>query len=237
MADTQTTTPTTRREILSGIAAATAALAVPGASATTPDVGAVLEAWRAWRALEEEAWPLRPTIDWKRKGVPLDIEAPSVEVCGTMCQFEWAIDLACDAAPAWIQPAIAEIRKAAKAELVAAWKRREEFYQKIGLEKAEDRTDEITDLQSPLISRIEDATGSEPVIVAAKLDLAVSCLHSQAEFGDTPQIYIAAVIRGLLSELPDDMREKLAPIAAADDVVKAVYWPRPADVPKTPKIR
>jgi hypothetical protein len=35
-----------------------------------------------------------------------------------------------------------------------------------------------------------------------------------------------------LPALPDDMRAKMEPIAAADDIVKAVYWPRPADEPK-----
>jgi hypothetical protein len=39
-------------------------------------------------------------------------------------------------------------------------------------------------------------------------------------------------MRGLLPELPADMRAKMEPIAAADDIVRNVYWPRPADVPK-----
>ena len=57
MANSETTTPTTRRAILTGIAAtavAGAALAVPPAAAATTDVDAVLAAWRTWHALGTE---------------------------------------------------------------------------------------------------------------------------------------------------------------------------------------
>jgi hypothetical protein len=233
MAKTENSTSTTRRAILAGAAAAIVAVPSPaGADNHDNEVNAVLDAWRAWRALEEEDRRLQADIKWKELGVPGWAQVPSVQVFDKDCWSDDAIDAACNAAPKWLQSMVPEIRQKAHEELIAVWKRRDAFYAKIGLDKLEERSDEITNLQSPLIRTIERSDSSAPIVVAAKLDLAIARFKSDAHLADLPQGHICDAVRGLLPELPADMREKLAPIAAADDVVKSVYWPRPVDMPK-----
>jgi hypothetical protein len=236
MADSTHSIPSSRRNVLVGLGAAAATLVPMAASASATvdsNVEAVLEAWRAWRALEEEDIRLNFKIKWKLQMVPSWAQVPGITVFETFCLTEDCIDDACNAAPAWVQPAVPEIRKQAKAEFSAVWRRREELYEKIGLAKLEARQDEIVNLQVPHIKLIENAPGSHPVIVAAKLDMSIAQCDSSSHLSDLPQGYICDAMRGLLPDLPEEMREKMATIAAADDIVKAVYWPRPADCPKS----
>jgi hypothetical protein len=225
MADTNHTTPT-RRAILSGIVAATAAtavLAVPAASAATGDVDAVLAAWRAWRPLEEESSILSDAIHDLYNKHPNARQMPGLLVLGVRCTSEEGIDAVCDAAPAWMRPSIPQLRESAKRELAAEWKRAEAFDERIGMKPLQQRLDKVGALAGSLLDLIENADGSSPVIVAAKLDCALSHLSGEEHLEDLGPSSIASAIRGLLPELPDDMRAKLVPIAAGEGTIGDIY--------------
>jgi hypothetical protein len=215
-----------RRAVMAGIAAttaATAALAVPAASAATTDAEAVLAAWRAWRPLEEELRTNAARITELHRRHPEAATIPGIEVLGLMCMSESAIDGALRAAPAWMQPAVPRLAETAKRELRSERDRLEKLDESIGTAQLQRRQDEVVQLQDPHVELIESAQSSAPVVLAAQLDLALAHLDQDHSIEDIGPGLIAAAVRGLLPELPDDMREKLAPIAAGEGKIGEVY--------------
>jgi hypothetical protein len=184
---------------------------------------AVLTAWRAWRALEEEDRRLQSAIGWKRQAQPKWAQNPSIEVVNRVCYWPDMIDDACNSAPAWMKPFVDELRNSAKKEFADIDARAAAHNESIGIAPLERRAYEIEALQDSLIETIEKAEGSAPVIIAAKLDLALSRMDSGEALADSPLCYIAAAVRGLLHELPSDMRTALAPIAAGEGTIDAAY--------------
>jgi hypothetical protein len=219
-------TRTTRRAILTGIAATAAATAVPAQAGATIDAEAVLAAWRAWRPLEEEDWALCAELKDAYKRYPQAFIPPGVLVCDVNCMTAENIDEACKQAPAWMQPAMAHIRECAKQELAAEWTRFEKLEDKVGISRMNRRSDEVDALRGPHFDLIENADGSSPIIIAAKLDCALSHLSGDEDLSDCGPSGIASAIRGLLPELPADMAQTLAPIAAGEGKVRDTHHRR-----------
>jgi hypothetical protein len=225
MANTDNTT-TTRRAILTGIAATTAAtavLAVPAASAVTTDVDAVLAAWRAWRPLEEEGRAISAAIRDLHEKHPLTRKIPSVLVFDQQCVTDENIEEVCQRAPAWMQPAIPQLQESAKRELAAEQKRSEEFNDQVGITQLYNHLEEIDEASGRHFELIDRATGSSPVIIAAQLDLALAHMDGDEDISDCGPRSIVSAIRGLLPELPADMAEALAPIAAGEGTIWDAY--------------
>jgi len=220
----------TRRAALRGVvstAAATAALAVPAASATTADVDAVLNAWRAWRPLEEEDWAINAAWRDIHNKHPRTRETPSVLVFGVQCTNDRDIDDVCSRAAEWMGPVMPQLRESANRELAAVLARAGALEKKTGLTRLQERSEELDGIRGPLFDLIENADGSSPIVVAAKLDCALSHLSADANLDDCGPSGIVSAIRGLLPELPSDMREKLALIAVGEGKIREIYTPRP----------
>jgi hypothetical protein len=223
---------TTRRAAMRGIAAtavATAALAIPAASASTTNVDAVLAAWRAWRPLAEEF--ARLSEEWTRihKAAPEWVRnGPHIEIAGVQVHSPETVDRAMKSLPDWLKPASEQLRECAVRGWDEGWARVEAERVRIGLYPVQNRQDEITELQDPLIVVIENAGGSHPVVIAAKLDLALSNADDEYDLGDAEVAYIASAIRALLPELPADMAQSLAPIAAMEGTIRQIYTRLPA---------
>jgi hypothetical protein len=230
MADTDNTR-TTRRAILTGIAATTAAtaLAVPATADAMSDVDAVLAAWRVWRPLEEEDWSINAAWQGIYSRHPSTRNIPSVLVFDVQCMSDDGIDEVCRRQPAWMQPAMPQLRESAKQELAAEIARSDSFDEKVGLAKLQRRSEDIDQIMGPLLDLIENADGSAPIIIAAKLDCALSHLRGDDCLSDCGPSGIASAIRGLLPELPEDMRQKLAPIAAGEGKIREIYTRPVAD--------
>lgn len=219
-----------RRAMLRGIAATTAAgaaVAVPAAIAnasTATDVDAVLAAWRAWRPLAEEFARLsdeaerieKSMPDWARSG-------PHIAINDVQVYSPHSLDQAMKQLPDWLKPASEQLRECALRGWNEGWARAEAERARVGLAPRRDRMDEITDLEDPLITLIENASGSHPVVVAAKMDMALNKTSCSDLFEDLPWSLLASAVRGVLSDLPADMAEALAPIAAGHGMIGEIY--------------
>jgi hypothetical protein len=200
-----------RRAILAGLA--TASIAGTATAAEHDDTEAVLAAWREWRPLQCEDAALTPQIQAAYKALPNWVKVPQIQVLDTWCWDDKAIDDVCDRAPTWMNPAIPDLRVAAKRELQDLWRRGEEYSQRCGYTDLEKRSDAIMERQVALVKRIENSNSNHPIVIAAKIDMALSEASSDDLFGDCPWVPISAILRALMPHLPADMAAALAPAA------------------------
>jgi hypothetical protein len=200
-----------RRAILAGIASTP--LLGTSALAETDEVDAVLAAWREWRPLQCEDAALTPKMKAAFKALPTWVKTPQVRVLDTWCGYEGEINEVCDLAPAWMAPAIPTVQEAAKRELQDLVRRGEEHTQQCGYADLDKYSEELMKRQMPLTERIEASNSNHPIVIAAKIDIALSEAPTDEMLGDCPWVPIAAIVRSLLPHLPADMAEALTPVA------------------------
>jgi hypothetical protein len=87
----------------------------------------------------------------------------------------------------------------------------------------ERRSDEIMDMQTDLIDRIEASDSTHPAVVAAKIDLALSQGRKDDLLDDCPWHATTAILRSLLPRLPADMAATLAPAAEARGTIGQLF--------------
>jgi len=195
-----------RRSVLAGLAVAPIAGTV--VAAEPDEVERVLAAWREWRPLCEDA-ALTPRMNALYKAVPDSAKNPQVQVLDEWCWSDEHIDQTCDRAPAWMKSVISDVWRSAKQELQDMWLRAGEHLELCGYEDLERQSEELMRRQGPLVEQIEGSNSNHPIVIAAKIDMALSEAPSDNMFGDCPWVPISAIVRALLPYLPADMAAAL----------------------------
>jgi hypothetical protein len=232
MASIQHSTATSRRNVLTVIGAAAAAVipikTAAALPATAADVDGVITAWRQLRDLQVEYQSLDDEMREIQEDLPLWVKQPRVLVMvGKPSGREfWAsteaqIEAHYIALPWWgSMSAKQKVEMMAKrdskvAELEEIKQRAASEYEKAGWTWRDRRQNEIDEAEPPLHKTIDEATGHHPVIIAAKLwhGLTFQCTEM---FDDYPARCLVGAIRGLRSHLPSDMRAAMDLITNAD---------------------
>jgi hypothetical protein len=232
-------TSPTRRAILRGIAAtavSTAAVAIPSPASPSDDPNAVLAAWCKlkdltveWRRLDDEMWEIWSDLpEWARK--------PKVLLLvGKYSGDQFYASSADEIERYYMNPAspwypfsdkvLAEKRAkiAAKvAELQEIEARADAERERTGWAWRDQRQDEIDTLEAQYHQVIDKAIGAHPVIIAAKLWQALYFTSTEKYFDDYPLCSIVGAIRGLLPDLPAEMRATMHLIAHAEPTTTMV---------------
>ena len=233
-----------RRAVLRGIAStatATAALAVPTIASASTDPEPVIAAWRAWRALEMEFLGLARLEREKWAALPDWVRAPKVLLMvGKPSGREFFASYPEEIEQHFFHPASAffpstpaqlEAKKARRdaklAELEDIQRRASQEQERCGLRAIEKRLDELVEAQDGLERLIEESPSMSPVSLAAKVDVGFSHSEKDESLVDLPHCMFAAIVRSIIHELPADMVEALAPIAAGEGTIREIYT-RPA---------
>ena len=236
----------TRRALLRGSMTAAAAATITtvpiAAAAAPPDADPVLEAWRAWRPLEEQAARLVIERDQIWASLPKEAKAPTVLVetpdglrlrMPSVDQYDrWTgfldelAEKAGDSNPA--EPEISGnwlrgyrrnfLRRFRRAEAKAR-----ALIDKSGWTALDNRIADIWDQMEPHESAIVGATATSPVAIAAQLDLGLAHADWTDYLTDLPHKVACGVIRNLLPQLPADMAAALEPIAAERGTILDAY--------------
>ena len=214
----------TRRALLRGsvtaVAAATVTTLPIAAAAALPEPDPVLDAWRAWRPLEERSVYLLTERDRISASLPEEVHTPMIRVMvpvggGQMAPLPiWRMKAYDNWMERLARPderALLKLhRRNVARRLQRALAKAERQKKLAGLTALQAQLDALWAQQEPLYRAIKDSTSVSPVAIAAKIDVGLSLMDKSDLLGDH---MVCDIVRDLMPQLPADMREALAPIA------------------------
>lgn len=236
----------TRRAVLRGSAVAVAAAAITlpvAAAAALPDPDPVLDAWRAWRPLEEEAARLiverdriwqslpkeatAPVVVVTRPGIGHDLTMPSIHRYDAWTRLFEEVKKSAGENPEQPSFSTANWMRGYRRNFVRRFRRAEAKAQALkdesGWTAVCARIEATFDRATPHEIAIMEATATSPAAIAAQLDLGLAHAKQTDGLADLPHCMACRVISSLIHQLPADMAATLEPIAAERGKIRDVY--------------